>query len=96
MEGEKLMDPILYWNEVAMEADRTTHTTLAPSEAGVRGGPGGARALAIVHLAMYDAYFGINSGLYEPYLGEHLPTVSTGADADAAVASAAHATLQCT
>jgi vanadium chloroperoxidase len=87
------MDPILHWNEVATEANRVTHTTRAPSEAGDRGGPGGARALAIVHLAMHDAYFGINSGLYEPYLEEDLPTVSTGADADAAVASAAHATL---
>ncbi|HWO59189.1 MAG TPA: hypothetical protein VNO31_03985 [Umezawaea sp.] len=87
------MDPILYWNEVAAEADRTTHTTLPPSEIGVRGGPGGARANAMVHLAMHDAYFGINTGQYESYLGDDLPAVADGADADAAVASAAHATL---
>jgi membrane-associated phospholipid phosphatase len=87
------MDPILYWNQVAAEADRTTHTTLPPSELGVRGGPGGARANAMVHLAMHDAYFGINAGQYEPYLGDDLPVVSASADADAAVASAAHATL---
>lgn len=87
------MDQILYWNKVSTEADRTTHTTLDPSEAGARGPAGSSRALAIVHLAMHDAYFGINSGQYEPYLGACLPTVPAGADADAAVAGAAHATL---
>jgi hypothetical protein len=28
------VDPILYWNDVVNEADRTTHTTRAPQEAG--------------------------------------------------------------
>ncbi|MGH3620920.1 MAG: hypothetical protein ACRDQ5_03905 [Sciscionella sp.] len=83
----------MFWNEVATEADRTTHTTGAPSEAGVQGPVGSSRALAIVHLAMHDAYFGINTELYEPYLGADLPSVSAGADADAAIAGAAHATL---
>ncbi|QFZ20874.1 vanadium-dependent haloperoxidase [Saccharothrix syringae] len=87
------MDPILYWNEVAAEADRVSHTTRPASELGVRGGPGGARGNAIVHLAMHDAYFGINTGQYEPYLGDDLPEVSGDADAAAAIASAAHATL---
>ncbi|MGH3772845.1 MAG: hypothetical protein ACRDRW_15885 [Pseudonocardiaceae bacterium] len=87
------MDSLLYWNEVAIEADRTTHTTLAPSEAGVRGPAGSSRALAIVHLAMHDAYFGLHPGSYEPYLGAKLPTVPAGADSDAAIAAAAHATL---
>jgi vanadium chloroperoxidase len=53
----------LYWNEVATEADRTTHTTLPPSEVGVQGPAGSSRALAIVHLAMHDAYFSINLAL---------------------------------
>jgi vanadium chloroperoxidase len=83
----------LSWNEVATEADRTTHTTLAPNEAGVRGPAGSSRALAITHLAMHDAYFGINTGLHEPYLGTDLPTPQAGADADAAIAGAAHAAL---
>ncbi|MGH3696820.1 MAG: hypothetical protein ACRDRX_23030 [Pseudonocardiaceae bacterium] len=86
------MDSILYWNEVAIEADRTTHTTGAPSEAGSRGPVGSSRALAIVHLAMHDAYFGINTG-YEPYLGKKLPKPPPDADTDAAIAAAAHATL---
>jgi vanadium chloroperoxidase len=88
----KSVDSILYWNEVAIEADRTTHTTKTPSEQGVQGPAGSSRALAIVHLAMHDAYFGINPG-YEPYLGEDLPKPPPGADADAAIAAAAHATL---
>jgi vanadium chloroperoxidase len=88
------VDSILYWNEVALEADRTTHTTGAPDERGSQGPVGSSRALAIVHLAMHDAYFGINtkSG-YEPYLGKDLPKPPAGADADAAIAAAAHATL---
>ncbi len=86
------MDSILYWNEVAIEADRVTHTTLDPSEGGSRGPCGSSRTLAIVHLAMHDAFFGIHGG-HEPYLGRELPTVPHGADTDAAIASAAHATL---
>lgn len=87
------MDSTLYWNDVATEADRTTHTTVDPKEAGARGPAGSSRALAIVHLAMHDAYFGISTGHYEPYLGALLPTAPPGADPDAAVAGAAHAAL---
>ena len=85
------MDPILYWNEVVNEADRTTHTTGAASEAGSRGPCGSSRSYAIVHLAMHDAYFSIN-GKYEPYL-DCLPMPRPGSNADSAVAAAAHATL---
>ena len=86
------MDPILFWNEVALEADRTTHTTLAPSEVEVQGPVGSSRALAIVHLAVHDAYFSINPKPHGTYLA-NLPVVPPGADADSAVAAAAHATL---
>ncbi len=91
----ELVDPILYWNEVAIEADRTTHTTGDPTEAGARGPAGSSRALAIVHLAMHDAYFGINTGDYEPYLGTGLPTapVADVNAVNAAIAAAAHSTL---
>jgi len=81
----------LYWNEVVNEADRTTHTTGAASEVGSRGPCGSSRAYAIVHLAMHDAYFSIN-GKYVPYL-DGLPMPKPGANADSAVAAAAHATL---
>ncbi|MGH3614707.1 MAG: hypothetical protein ACRDRK_19360 [Pseudonocardia sp.] len=85
------MDPILYWNEVAAEADRTTHTIRPPEEVESRGPCGSSRANAIVHLAMHDAYFGITRK-YDPYL-EGLPTPEPDADPDSAVAAAAHATL---
>ncbi|MGH3979777.1 MAG: hypothetical protein ACRDRZ_12380 [Pseudonocardiaceae bacterium] len=84
-------DAILYWNEVVNEADRTTHTEGAAAEARSQGPCGSSRAYAIVHLAMHDAYFSINPK-YSTYLA-NLPPVPAGADADAAIAAAAHATL---
>ena len=50
------MDPILYWNDVALEANRVSHTDRKDTQT-----PGptlSSRALAIVHLAMYDAFVG--------------------------------------
>jgi hypothetical protein len=85
-------DSILYWNEVATEADRTTHTTVAPSEAGVQGPAGSSRALAIVHLDIHDACFSINPKPHGTYLA-NLPAVPSGADGNSAIAGAAHATL---
>jgi vanadium chloroperoxidase len=85
------VDSILYWNEVVNEADRTTHTTGEMKEAKAQGPCGSSRAYAIVHLAMHDAYFSINPK-YPTYLAG-LPPVPAGADADAAIAAAAHATL---
>ncbi|MDP9387184.1 MAG: hypothetical protein M3Q48_04470 [Actinomycetota bacterium] len=57
------------------------------------GPPLSSRALAIVHLAMYDAYAGAlgNPPQLPPYL-DH-PPAPAQASADAAVAGAAHATL---
>ncbi|MCE3225037.1 MAG: hypothetical protein K0S58_3217 [Nitrospira sp.] len=51
-------DPILFWNEVALEANRLDHTGAMEAEH-QRGPTRSARALAIVHLAMHDAFFGI-------------------------------------
>ena len=49
-----MMDPILFWNEVALETNRVSHTDADKKE---QTGPTlSSRALAIVHLAMYDAY----------------------------------------
>ena len=42
------MDPILYWNGVALEADRVSHTDL--KDIGTLGPSLSTRALAIVHL----------------------------------------------
>lgn len=88
------MDPILYWNDVALEANRVSHT----NGEGEQTGPTlSSRALAIVHLAMYDAYAGVRGNPFSPvnlspYLSG-LPNPEPNASAAAAVAAAAHATL---
>jgi vanadium chloroperoxidase len=86
------MDPILYWNEVALEANRVSHTD--GQDVGTLGPTLSSRAMAIVHLAMYDAYAGVidKPADLPPYL-PGLPMPATGASANAAVAAAAHATL---
>jgi hypothetical protein len=82
------MDPILYWNEVALEANRVSHTdrkdnqTLGPTLS--------SRALAIVHLAMYDAFVGASQAALTHYL---TPKPAAGSSVATAVAAAAHATL---
>ena len=88
------MDPILYWNEVSLEANRVSHTD--GKDVGTLGPTLSSRALAIVHLAMYDAYAGVSNDPTNlpPYLDlSSLPPPAPGASADAAVAAAAHATL---
>ncbi|WNZ24570.1 phosphatase PAP2 family protein [Leptolyngbya sp. NK1-12] len=84
------MDAILYWNDVALEAVARDHTgSPAPLE---QGGPTRtARALAIVHLAMYDAFNSI-TGSYTPYL-PNLPMPTPGASVNAALGAAALTTL---
>jgi len=58
------MDQILYWNEVSLEANRVSHTNGKKEQTG----PAlSSRALAIVHLAMYDAFVGVSKKL-TPYL----------------------------
>jgi hypothetical protein len=90
---KRLGDAITYWNAVAQEANRVTHTTGDLREAGARGPAGSSRAFAIVHLAMHDAYFSINPAAnFGTYLAG-LPASQPGASADAAIAAAAHATL---
>ena len=51
-------DPILFWNEVALEANRLDHTGGMEGEH-QRGPTLSSRALAIVHLAMHDAFFSV-------------------------------------
>jgi hypothetical protein len=88
------MDPILYWNDVALEANRVSHT----NGKGEQTGPTlSSRALAIVHLAMYDAYAAVRNNPLSPvnlsaYL-PGLPPAKPNASVAAAVAAAAHATL---
>ena len=85
-------DPILYWNAVALKANRVSHT----NGKGEQTGPTlSSRALAIVHLAMYDAFEAsvAAAGASTPYLGLTVGAAEAGSSTDAAVAAAAHATL---
>ena len=88
------MDSILYWNEVALEANRVSHTNGKSEQTGPTLS---ARALAIVHLAMYEAFAGASNypATLPSYLGLGAPAGAPfGQPAiDAAVAAAAHATL---
>ncbi|MCU0687239.1 MAG: phosphatase PAP2 family protein [Polyangiaceae bacterium] len=85
-----MTDSILFWNGVALEANRVSHTDGSKEQ---NGPTLSSRALAIVHLAMYDAYIAVAkpAGLAPYLLG--LPTPPPGASAPAAVAGAAHKTL---
>ncbi len=85
-----MKDSILFWNEIALEANRISHTDGSREQ---NGPTLSSRALAIVHLAMYDAYAGVvKSPALPPYL-PGLPNPQAGASAQAAVAAAAYATL---
>ncbi|MFN0111396.1 MAG: chloroperoxidase [Blastocatellia bacterium] len=86
-----MFDSILYWNAVALEANKASHTNGANEQTGPTLS---SRALAIVHLAMYDAFAGItkNPAILPPYL-PGLPVPPVGAGLDAAVSAAAYDTL---
>jgi hypothetical protein len=87
------VDVILEWNAVALEANAIDHTGPAgPADqlSVTQGPPGSARALAIVHAAMFDAYNSVDPR-YTPYLMQ--VSWAKGASADAAVAQAAHDAL---
>ncbi|MDQ3815059.1 MAG: hypothetical protein M3347_14095 [Armatimonadota bacterium] len=89
-----MQDSILFWNAVALEANRVSHTE--PGKKEQAGPPLSARALAIVHLAMYDAYAGVVGGagfpryLQPPNQPAHPAAASSARDA---VAGAAFTTL---
>ena len=92
--GEGPADTLRYWNDIAVNASGLDHTPLAAGEARVFGeqlGPGRAsRAMAIVHIAMFDAVNAIHGG-YRSYTG--LPRVSGRISVEAAIAQAARDTL---
>ena len=60
-----MQDPILFWNEVALDANREDHTgsMIGESQAGPTRS---SRAICLVHLAMHDAYFAVNGVLTIP------------------------------
>jgi vanadium chloroperoxidase len=88
-----MQDSILFWNAVALEANRISHSD--PDKREQNGPVLSARALAIVHLAMYDAYAGVTGGANFPrYFTNPLPIPApAGATARDAVAGAAYTAL---
>jgi membrane-associated phospholipid phosphatase len=92
-----MTDSILFWNQVALDASKEDFSTKQPTDKMMpqQGGPTrNSRALAIVHLAMYDAYAGvINGSTYLQYENSEKPTSSELLVAQVAVATAATYTL---
>lgn len=91
------MDHILYWNSVALEANRRDFSNVPGTDKPMpeQGGPTlSSRALAMIHLAMYDAHAGAqgNPPQLPPYL-PGLPPSALDSDAAEAVAYAAHMVL---
>src|SRR5436189_2385891 len=88
------LDSLHRWNVIAINASGLDHTPVAPGENRVFGeqlGPGRAsRAMAIVHIAMFDALEAVVGG-YTSYTGTHAaPGPVSG---DAAISEAARDTL---
>jgi hypothetical protein len=90
----RAMDSLREWHEIALEATGIDHAPVAPGEARVFGeqlGPcRSSRAMAIVHVAMFEAVNAIVRrwrGLADP------GRVPRGASMDAAIAQAAHDAL---
>src|SRR5262245_41690051 len=88
------LDQVRRWNQIAIDASGLDHKPPGPGE--VRGfreqmGPGrSSRAMAIVHIAIFEAMNAIAGG-YESYV--HLTPGDPGASLEAAVTQAAHDTL---
>ncbi len=85
---------VRHWNDVAIDASGLDHTPVANGEVRVFGeqlGPARAsRAMAIVHIGMFDAVNAISSR-YRSYTG--LPAAARDTSMEAAIAQAAHDTL---
>jgi membrane-associated phospholipid phosphatase len=87
---------VRYWNGVAVDASGLDHTPVGPNEARLFGeqlGPARAsRAMAIVHLAMFDSLNATTPrSRYRSFTG--FRSAPRGASADTAVAQAAHDAL---
>lgn len=88
------LDVVRRWNKIAIDASGLDHTPVMPGEDRVFGEQFGpcraARAMAIIHIAIFDAVNAITGG-YHGYTD--LPAAGPGTSVDAAVAQAAHDTL---
>jgi hypothetical protein len=92
--GPGVMGRLRHWNEVAVDASGVDHTPVPPGDPRVFGeqvGPGRAsRAMAIVHIAVFDALNAVLGG-YQGYTG--LRDAPADTSLEAAIALAAHGTL---
>src|SRR5882762_6453297 len=92
--GAGATDRLRHWNEIAVDASGLDHTPVPPGDPRVFGeqvGPGRAsRAMAIVHIAVFDAMNAIVGG-HQGYTG--LRPAPDGTSVEAAIALAAHDTL---
>lgn len=88
------VDWLRRWNRIALDASGLDHTPVAPGEDRVFGeqvGPGrSSRAMAMVHIAMFEAVNAIAGG-YRSYVG--LAPASPGTSLEAAGIQAMHDTL---
>jgi len=87
------IDTLRYWNQVAIDASGVDHIPGVPGgrQGAEQLGPGrSARAMAIVHIAMFDAVNAITGG-YRSYTG--IARETRPASLDAAIATAARDTL---
>ncbi len=91
------MDHILYWNNVALEANKRDFSNVPGTDkpSPEQGGPTlSSRALAIVHLAMYDAHAGVvNSAATLPRYLAAPASLAGATKAAVAVAAAAYTCL---
>jgi hypothetical protein len=85
---------LVHWNEVAINSSGLDHTPVPVGDPRIFGeqlGPArAARAIAIVHVAIFEAINAIRGG-YQSYVG--ISRVNPSASVDAAIAQAAHDTL---
>jgi hypothetical protein len=85
---------LLRWNRIAIDASGLDHTPVAPGENRVFGeqiGPGrSSRAMAIVHIAIFDTMVSVGGG-YRSYTGVQAPPGPVSLEA--AISQAAHDTL---
>jgi hypothetical protein len=93
--GSSTLNRLKHWNEIAIDASGLDHTPIVPGDNRTAFaeelGPGrSARAMAIVHIAVFDAVNAIVGG-YESYTG--IRRVRESSSIDSAIAQAAHDTL---
>jgi hypothetical protein len=84
------MDYILYWNEIALDANKVSHSI----DNGSQKGPClSSRALAIIHLSMYEAFAAVANNPAYPTYFPALPPPPAGASVNAAITGAAYVTI---